>query len=79
LGLLEPFDGTSFEHALSKVCQYATTYDKMSIGLLSIPIKVVQTSIQKCIPQNKNQTRANKHGTKFALSMACDLENLTCQ
>jgi hypothetical protein len=47
LGLLEPFGGTCFRHALLKVCQYVITYDKMSIGLLFIPIKVVKTSIQK--------------------------------
>jgi hypothetical protein len=28
LGLLEPFDGTCFGHALSKVCQYATKMQK---------------------------------------------------
>jgi hypothetical protein len=49
LGLLEPFGGICFEHAFSKICQYATTYDKVSINLLSTPIKVAQISTQKCI------------------------------
>jgi hypothetical protein len=40
LGLLEPFSGTCFGHAFSKVCQYAITYDKMFVGLLYAPIKV---------------------------------------
>ncbi len=33
LGLLEPFDILCFGHALSKVCQYATIDEKVSIDL----------------------------------------------
>jgi hypothetical protein len=49
LGLLESFDGSCLGHALSKVCQYATTNDKMCIGLSYAFIKDVQGAIQKCI------------------------------
>ncbi len=57
-----------FGHALSKVCQYVITYDKVSIGLLSILIKVVQTSIQKCI----TQTKKSKQGpTNMGQSLHC--------
>ncbi len=49
LGLLEPFDGIFFRHALLKVCQYAIANEKMSIGLPSTSIKVAQSSLQKCI------------------------------
>jgi len=30
LAMMEPFDGLCFGHALSKVCQYATTDEKVA-------------------------------------------------
>jgi hypothetical protein len=33
LGITKPFDSFCYEHALSKVCQYATSYDKVVHGL----------------------------------------------
>ncbi len=35
LSLLEPFDGTCFRHALSKVCHFIIKNEKLSISLLS--------------------------------------------
>jgi hypothetical protein len=48
LGLLEPFDGTCFKHALSKVCQYAIANEKVSTGLPLASIKAAQSSLHKC-------------------------------
>jgi len=40
LGLLDPFDGIYFWHALFKVCQYATPDQRLFIGLPLASIKV---------------------------------------
>jgi hypothetical protein len=39
LGLKESFQGTYFDHAFSKACQYATTYDKVCKNLKYVFIK----------------------------------------
>jgi hypothetical protein len=39
--VLEPFDGTCFGHALSKVCEYVIIDEKMCIGECFAFIKVV--------------------------------------
>jgi hypothetical protein len=49
LGLLKPFDGSCFGHALSKVCQYAMINEKVDISLSFAFIKIIQFAIQKCI------------------------------
>ncbi len=36
LGLKESFQGTCFDHAFSKMCQYATTYEKIYKGLRNL-------------------------------------------
>jgi hypothetical protein len=57
LGLLEPFDGSCFVHALSKVCQYIITYDKVCTCLNYASIKATQGVIQKCITWPKNSSK----------------------
>jgi len=49
LGLLKPFDGICFRHAMLKVCEYVIINEKMSIGLSSTSIEAMQSSLQKCI------------------------------
>jgi hypothetical protein len=49
LALLESFDGLCLGYALSKVCWYVTSNDKVSIGLPYTSINVVQGAIWKCI------------------------------
>ncbi len=39
LGLKESFQGTCLGHVFSKVCQYATTYDKVCKNLKCVSIK----------------------------------------
>jgi hypothetical protein len=68
LGFLEPFDGTSFKHALSKIYLYATANEKVSTGLPLTSIKATQSSLQKNITWPKNQARESKHGTKLAFN-----------
>jgi hypothetical protein len=43
LNLLQPFDGTCFGHAMSKVDQYATN------DLAPISVKFAQSCLQSCI------------------------------
>jgi hypothetical protein len=42
LGLKESFQGTCFDHAFSKVCQYAITYEIFYKGLRYFSIKATQ-------------------------------------
>jgi len=48
LGILAPFEGVCFGHALSKACQYATFDEKVNSSLQRVNIKFVQSSIQTC-------------------------------
>jgi hypothetical protein len=57
---LEPFDGSYLGHALSKVCQYAITNEKMFIGLPYASIKVVQLTIQKFITWPKKSRKGKQ-------------------
>jgi len=43
------YEGTYFEHVMSKVCQYATNDDKISKGLMQINVKDAQVALQKTI------------------------------
>jgi hypothetical protein len=49
LDLKESFQGTCFDHAFSKMCQYATTYEKNYKRLKYLSIKIAQGDLQKCI------------------------------
>jgi hypothetical protein len=49
LAMMESFNGSYFGHALSKVCQYATTDDKVAHGLSYAFINSAQVDIHKCI------------------------------
>jgi hypothetical protein len=48
MGILAPFEGVCFGHALFKVCQYATSNEKVSSSLQHVNIKYAQFSIQAC-------------------------------
>jgi len=39
LGILAPFEGVCFNHALLKTCQYATFHEKVSSSLQCVNIK----------------------------------------
>jgi hypothetical protein len=49
LGLKESFQGTCFDHAFSKMCEYATTYEKVCKGLRYVSIKVDQGDLPYCM------------------------------
>lgn len=49
LDLHAPFDGACFEHAMSKVAQYAINDDKVSKDLMSISVKYVRSFLQSYI------------------------------
>ncbi len=66
LGMFEPFDGSCFEHAPSKVCQYVIMDDKMAHGLSCTSIKIVQIDIQKCNVLPKRFGKEGKNGKKLA-------------
>jgi hypothetical protein len=49
LGLEESFQGTYFDHIFSKVCQYATTNDKVYKNFKYVSINYTQVDLKKCI------------------------------
>lgn len=75
MALLEPFDGFCLGHALSKVCWYVTSNDKVFIGLPYTSVNVVQGAIQKYITCSKILEKESKHGAKLTLSLNWSLEN----
>jgi hypothetical protein len=57
LEILAPFEGVCFGHALFKVCQYATSNEKVSSSLQLVNIKYAQFSIQACITWPKESRK----------------------
>jgi hypothetical protein len=49
LAMMEPFVGSCFGHALSKVCHYPITNEKVAQGLSYASIKTTPGNIWKCI------------------------------
>jgi len=64
LRLEEPFQGPCFGHAMSKACQYATTNEKVFIGLHKMSIKSTQTYFLKCITWPKKSKEGHQIWTK---------------
>jgi hypothetical protein len=73
LKILTPFEGVCFGHALLKVCQHATSNEKVSSGLQHVSINSIQSSIEAC--QKKSRKRKVEwkkgfFGYKFATTKA---------
>jgi hypothetical protein len=76
LALFEPFYGSCLGHALSKVCQYAITNEKMFIGLPYASIKVVPPAIQKYITWPKKLRKCKQAWEKTCIKyVVYNLEN----
>jgi hypothetical protein len=67
--MFAPFDCFFYGHAPSKVCQYATTYDKVVHGLCYASINYMQTNIQKLSHGKKHSTRRSMCETKLAWTL----------
>jgi hypothetical protein len=63
--MFKAFDGSCFEHALSKVCQYVIMDEKMAHGLSCTSINIVQIDIQKCNVLPKKFGKEGKNGKKI--------------
>jgi hypothetical protein len=53
LGMLTPFVGAYWGHAISKCCQYATNDTKVCANVILISIKLAQSILQKTIISTK--------------------------
>jgi hypothetical protein len=60
--MLEPFDGSCFEHVPSKVFQYVIMDEKVAHELSYTSIKIVQIDIQKCNVSPKKFGKEGKNG-----------------
>jgi hypothetical protein len=60
LDTTKPFDGYCFGHALSKVCQYVTSDEKVAHGLLYASIKSTQVDVQKHITWPKKSDKGQQ-------------------
>jgi hypothetical protein len=67
LGILAPFEGVCFGHALFKACQYATSNEKINLGLQLVNIKFTQSSIQTYIIWFKKSRKGRVEWTKACL------------
>jgi hypothetical protein len=68
LNILKIYKGTCFGHAMSKACQYATNYEKVSMGLKNVNVKEAYNGLQKTNTWTKN-------GNGFVLKVGCNIEN----
>jgi hypothetical protein len=64
LDTTKPFDGHFFGHTLSKVCQYATSDDKVARELQYALIKSTQANIHKYITWLKKSNKGNQEWEK---------------
>jgi hypothetical protein len=71
MGLLAPFEGVCFGHALFKVCQYAISNEKVSSSLQLVNIIYAQFSIQAYITWPKKSRKWKVERTK-----ACSVTSL---
>jgi hypothetical protein len=67
LGLKDAFQGTCFGHTMSKVCQYGTMDDKVSIGLHEVSIKLGQNDVQIALHGPRSLGNAAKSGQRLVL------------
>jgi hypothetical protein len=56
-GIVESFDGSCYWHALSKVCQYASSNEKVAHRLHYALIKSTLVNIQKCTTWLKKSSK----------------------
>ncbi len=54
LKLLRVYKDICFGHVMFKTCQYAMNDDKVSMGLILVSVKDVQTGLQKKLLRQKN-------------------------
>jgi hypothetical protein len=66
LRIEESYQGTYFEHAFSKACQYVIVDEKVYRGLKHVFIKFAQVDLQKCIIWPKKFGKENKNGIRLA-------------
>jgi hypothetical protein len=64
LNLEENIQRTCFDHTFSKVCQHATTYEKVYKGLRYLSIKVAQGDLLKCITWSKKSRKGRQQWEK---------------
>jgi hypothetical protein len=67
LGLEESFQGTCFGHVFSKVCQYATTDDKVCKNLKYVFIKSTRANLQKWITWPKKFRKSHQEWNKACI------------
>ena len=67
LQVVVAFEGTSFGHAMSKACQYATTNDKVGCGMKDVSIKHAQAAIHKCITWPKKSGKGRQEWNRACL------------
>ncbi len=60
LGLTKSFQGSYFDHAFSKVCQYAYVDENNCEGLKYLFIEIAQSNLQKCITWLKKSMKSKK-------------------
>ncbi len=63
------FQGTCFNHAFSKACQYATKDEKVCKGLKFLFVKVVQLDLQKCIILPKTLGKGRQEWNKACVNL----------
>lgn len=78
LSWINHFIALCFKHALSKVCKYAISNDKVAHMLCYASIKSTYSNIQKCITWPIFLTKGNWHGKKYVWNLVWTPTNWIC-
>ncbi len=76
LGLEESFQGTYFEHAFSKACQYVTTKEKNCKDLQFVSIKFAHEDLQNYITWPKVFRKGKQEWEKACVNSSLPLWKL---
>jgi hypothetical protein len=67
LKILQVYEGTCFGHVMSKICEYGTNDDKVSIKLTFVSVKDSQVALQKIITWTKNSAKRKQEWEKACM------------
>ncbi len=76
LKILQVYEGTCFGHVMSKICQYTTNDDKVSMGLTFVNVKDSQVALQKIITWTKNSAKRKREWERACMDSGLWLHKL---
>jgi hypothetical protein len=76
LGLETPYSRTCFGHVMSKVCQHATTDEKVCTSMKKVSVKVAQAKLQSTITWTKKSGLGRQEWAKACIEAGLPVKKL---